>query len=215
MSEKNSAEYWDKNYQRCKDEDIMWTWDRQHNWKRILPIILDNSTTTNSSLLDLGCGIGAFTKHIADKTKENPFYSPFTKLVGIDRSGWAINYANEHKGSLEEYKVGEVDATGFDKNSFDVVTAHEILEHVPDPDVTLKAVVRVLNCTGILVVTTPHDGCLGGEDEHCSEFTHDSLYHLLIKYFRSVTFYENIDWYPNDIDGILVSMVAVGKGVRS
>ncbi len=73
-----------------------------------------------TSLLDVGCGEGGFLKWLGENRATLP-------VEGLERSaaalGAAAAYGTVHEGSIEELP--------FDDVSFDVVTALEVLEHLP------------------------------------------------------------------------------------
>jgi hypothetical protein len=54
------------------------------------------------------------------------------------------------------YIAAHVQQLPFDHGTFDAVTMHAVLEHVPDPQRTLTESVRVLRTGGRLVVVGPH-----------------------------------------------------------
>jgi SAM-dependent methyltransferase len=51
---------------------------------------------------------------------------------------------------------GDLAAASFPENSFDVITAVEILEHIPYPGNVLKDIYRALRPGGLFWATTPH-----------------------------------------------------------
>jgi ubiquinone/menaquinone biosynthesis C-methylase UbiE len=73
-----------------------------------------------STLLDVGCGVGIFLDLLYKKRK--------IKGMGIDISKDKVNFAKKH-GILAE--VGDAGSLRFDDRSFDVITALEVLEHLP------------------------------------------------------------------------------------
>jgi len=94
------------------------------------------------SLLDVGCGEGVLVHKWAQRLGE-------ARVVGIDleersiQAGWA-----QRKAPNLEYRVmragraDRVENLPFSGNEFDVVTAIEVLEHVPDPEHTLAEMAR-------------------------------------------------------------------------
>jgi 2-polyprenyl-3-methyl-5-hydroxy-6-metoxy-1,4-benzoquinol methylase len=90
-----------------------------------------------SSLLDVGCGEGVLVHRWAQRLGES------TRLVGIDleedsiQAGWAQRAAPNL-----EYRVMEAENLPFTDGEFDLATAIEVLEHVPDPEHTLSEMAR-------------------------------------------------------------------------
>jgi 2-polyprenyl-3-methyl-5-hydroxy-6-metoxy-1,4-benzoquinol methylase len=114
-----------------------------------------------TSLLDVGCGEGVLVHKWAQRLVD-------ARVVGIDleepsiQAGW-----EERKAPNLEYKVisaaranrvgraDRVENLPFTGNEFDLVTAIEVLEHVPDPEHTLAEMVR---CGGRhLLVSVPRE----------------------------------------------------------
>lgn len=103
---------------------------------------------TGESLLDVGCGNGAYTMPMARR---------FDRVEAIDVV----------KGHLEEFRAADpaanitvrlLDAADLDypDATFDVVTMIEVLEHVADVPATLRQVERTLKPGGALVLTVPN-----------------------------------------------------------
>jgi 2-polyprenyl-3-methyl-5-hydroxy-6-metoxy-1,4-benzoquinol methylase len=95
-----------------------------------------------SSLLDVGCGEGVLVHKWAQRLGErHPGGS--TRVVGIDlqeesiQAGWA-----ERQAPNLEYRVMEAANLPFADGEFDLASAIEVLEHVPDPEHTLAEMAR-------------------------------------------------------------------------
>ncbi|CAN1498147.1 AdoMet_MTases domain containing protein [Burkholderiaceae bacterium] len=99
-------------------------------------------------VLDIGAGIGEVT----DVFRENGW-----KSHAIEMNKVAIEWLNTrgHKevfhGMLSDYRT---------KNSFDIIMAWGVVEHVLDPDIFLKRVFDLLKPGGIFVSEVPHGECL-------------------------------------------------------
>jgi len=98
-------------------------------------------------ILDVGCGPGSITRDLLS-------YVPGGSIIGIDRSEAVITKAASQviDGTDCTFLVRDAFATGFDDESFDVVHAHQVLQHVERPDDLLREMVRVLKKDGILAV---------------------------------------------------------------
>jgi 2-polyprenyl-3-methyl-5-hydroxy-6-metoxy-1,4-benzoquinol methylase len=89
------------------------------------------------SLLDVGCGEGVLVQRWAERLGES------RRVVGIDleeesiQAGWA-----EREAPNLEYRVMEAENLPFATNEFDLATAIEVLEHVPDPEHTVSEMAR-------------------------------------------------------------------------
>jgi 2-polyprenyl-6-hydroxyphenyl methylase/3-demethylubiquinone-9 3-methyltransferase len=100
-------------------------------------------------LLDLGCGAGLLAPHVAGKGYTH---------VGVDLSPTALPQAAEHGVTPIR---GDVLRLPFADACADVVSAGEILEHVPDLRVAVAEACRVLRPGGRLVVDTIAATALG------------------------------------------------------
>jgi SAM-dependent methyltransferase len=102
-----------------------------------------------SALLDIGCAMGV----LLEEAKKAGF-----RVQGIDISKDAVMYCRKKKLDVLEGTLSSV-AGKLQKNSFDVVTAFEIIEHERNPLGMMRRVHTLLNKGGIAVLTTPnHSG---------------------------------------------------------
>jgi 2-polyprenyl-3-methyl-5-hydroxy-6-metoxy-1,4-benzoquinol methylase len=102
-----------------------------------------------TSLLDVGCGEGVLVHKWAQRLAQ-------ARVVGIDleepsiQAGW-----RERQAPNLDYKVMRAENLPFTDSEFDLVTAIEVLEHVPDPEHTLSEMAR---CGGRhLLVSVPRE----------------------------------------------------------
>jgi 2-polyprenyl-3-methyl-5-hydroxy-6-metoxy-1,4-benzoquinol methylase len=101
-----------------------------------------------ASLLDVGCGEGVLTHKWAQRIDG--------RVVGIDLDDPQLH--EEWKGRQcpnLEYMVMKAENLPFGDNEFDVATAIEVLEHVPDPEHTVSEMARV--ASGHLLVSVPRE----------------------------------------------------------
>lgn len=97
--------------------------------------------------LDVGCGAGLLAEPLARLG---------AAVTGLDASPELIAVAQEHAraGGLEiDYRAGELaELTG----QFDLITCVEVIEHVADPAIFVKALAKRLAPDGLLVLSTPN-----------------------------------------------------------
>jgi 2-polyprenyl-3-methyl-5-hydroxy-6-metoxy-1,4-benzoquinol methylase len=88
------------------------------------------------SVLDVGCGEGVLVHRWAERL-------PGCRLVGVDleepslQAGWA-----ERQAPNLEYRVVDAGELPFGRDDFDMASAIEVLEHVPDPERTVAEMAR-------------------------------------------------------------------------
>ncbi len=98
------------------------------------------------SILDIGCGGGLLTNFLA---------SHGHKVFGIDQSSKSLEVAKEKDLTKSVmYKTADAAALPFEKESFDVVSAMDLLEHVQDPSSVIKEASRILRPGGIFFFHT-------------------------------------------------------------
>lgn len=110
--------------------------------KEILKAVIDIIPLFQGNILDSGCGCMPYKELILSNNR-------IENYVGLDIE-LGLNY----------YKVKpDVLWNGitmpFGDNSFDVVMSTEVLEHIPNPDIYLLEVKRVLKPDGIFFFTVP------------------------------------------------------------
>jgi 2-polyprenyl-3-methyl-5-hydroxy-6-metoxy-1,4-benzoquinol methylase len=100
------------------------------------------------SLLDVGCGEGVLTEKWAKRIDG--------RVVGIDLDDPQLHKEWEQRRAPNlEYLVMKAENLPFADDEFDVATAIEVLEHVPDPEHTVSEMARV--ASGHLLVSVPRE----------------------------------------------------------
>jgi ubiquinone/menaquinone biosynthesis C-methylase UbiE len=125
---------------------------RSHTWRTV-----ENSAKfviphvkTATSLLDVGCGPGTITVDFAKN------YMPNGKVTGVEYSESVLEKARAH-AELEgvkniEFEYGDIYNLKYPDNSFDVVYAHQVLQHLSNPVLALKELRRVVKTNGVVAV---------------------------------------------------------------
>jgi 2-polyprenyl-3-methyl-5-hydroxy-6-metoxy-1,4-benzoquinol methylase len=90
-----------------------------------------------TSVLDVGCGEGVLTHEWATRLGDG-------RIVGIDLDDekLAVEWAGRRRANLE-FRCEEATRLSFADSEFDMATAIEVLEHVPDPEATVAEMARV------------------------------------------------------------------------
>lgn len=100
-------------------------------------------------LLDVGCGPGSITRGLAARLAPG-------EVVGIDLSEETL--ASARRDAAERgldhlrYEAASVYELPFADASFDVVFAHQVLQHLRDPAAAVREMLRVLRAGGLLAV---------------------------------------------------------------
>lgn len=101
------------------------------------------------SLLDVGCGEGVLTHKWAARMGSG-------RVVGLDLEDPAIQAEWEHRRAPNlEYRIMKAENLPFADAEFEVATAIEVLEHVPDPRHTIGEMARV--ASKWLIVSVPRE----------------------------------------------------------
>lgn len=97
-------------------------------------------------LLDVGCGPGTITVDLARVVAEVDAVDAAAEAVAATRA------AADAAGVRVRAAVADVHALPFDDDSFDVVHAHQVLQHLVDPVAALREMRRVARPGGIVAV---------------------------------------------------------------
>jgi SAM-dependent methyltransferase len=120
---------------------------RSHTWRTV-----DNSAaylvphlTSGTSVLDVGCGPGTITADIGRRVEPG-------RVLGIDTSAAVIEQARRDAGvsANAEFRVEDLYALDLEDARFDIVHAHQVLQHLPDPVGALRQMKRVCKSGGIV-----------------------------------------------------------------
>ena len=106
-------------------------------------------TSNTGRLLDIGSGRGEVLKAAREEGWE---------AVGLEPSPIFADYASKHSGA--EVRREPLEQSNFAASSFDVVILGAVLEHVYNPDQTIKEISRILRPGGALFVDVPNENGL-------------------------------------------------------
>jgi SAM-dependent methyltransferase len=137
-------------------------------------------------VLDIGCGTGYGTAELAQHAKSS---------TGIDVSAEAISYAREHYPLPNTtFLAASATALPFSSASFDLITAFEVIEHLPNWHDLLIEARRLLHPNGTFLVSTPNRlyyaesrAADGPNPFHAHEFEFTEFRDALAAVFPNVT----------------------------
>jgi len=152
-------------------------------YKRIHAIV------KGKSVLDLGCVDHNLLSRDRSVWLHDVLRTSARVCVGVDYEKEAVETL---RGKGYDIRVGDVESLALGQ-TYDVVVAGELIEHVPNPGKLLGTARRHLAEQGLLVLTTPNATglyyflgslCFGSErdnEDHCLMFTRCTLTKLLDK----------------------------------
>ena len=133
------------NYTHGHHESVL----RSHTWRTAenSARFLLGHLTAGNHVLDVGCGPGTISADLAALVAPG-------SVTGVDRSVDVVASASATYPDVANlhFVVGDVYDLEFDDASFDVVYAHQVLQHLSDPVAALREMRRVLREGGLLAV---------------------------------------------------------------
>jgi ubiquinone/menaquinone biosynthesis C-methylase UbiE len=115
--------------------------------------LLYANVTSETEWLDLGCGHQLFPKWMPGwENDQQVLASRSRSFVGID---YDLRSLLEHRGLTKKVR-GDIEKLPFKDDSFDLVTANVVLEHVKEPMAMLRELRRILRPGGKFIFHTPN-----------------------------------------------------------
>ena len=135
-------------------EDVHWWFVAR---RRIFLTLLDKYVKAKpketSRVLDIGCGTGTMLTYLAR----------YGDAEGIDMDAEAIQYC--HERGLTRVKQAKADLLPFADDTFELVTALDVIEHIDDDRAALSEALRVLQPGGTLLISVPAYRFLWGRQD--------------------------------------------------
>ena len=101
----------------------------------------------DADVLDVACGPGTITLGLARRTG---------RVIGLDASEAMVEQARERATSSgvsnTDFEIGSAYELPYDDSSFDVVYAHQVMQHLGDPVRALREAHRVLRPGGMVAL---------------------------------------------------------------
>ncbi|MEV4256120.1 methyltransferase domain-containing protein [Spirillospora sp. NPDC049652] len=120
-----------------------------HTWRTVenSAAYLAEHLRAGRSLLDVGCGPGTITAEFAERLAPG-------RVVGADAAEGVLRQARAHAADRGldnvEFAVADVHDLDFPDGAFDIVHAHQVLQHITDPVRALAEMRRVCRPGGVV-----------------------------------------------------------------
>lgn len=102
------------------------------------------SLPPNLSWLDIGCGSGALCQSILQAAAPG-------EVMGVDQSEDYIAYTRQNtRNGRVGFKVGDAQALPVEINTYDVAVSGFVLNFIPQPDLAVKEMARVVKPGGVV-----------------------------------------------------------------
>lgn len=171
--------------------------EEQHWWFRgrrhmVWSLIEELKLPTTATILEIGCSGGPLLLQLRQ--------AGYTHLTGIDVSARAIATARQR--DLANVHVMDGAKLDFPDNSFDLVIASDVLEHIEDETAALREWHRVLRPEGHLLVFVPAHEFLWSEHDvvnhHFRRYSATRLRQVLQPQFavQRTGFWNNLLFFP-------------------
>lgn len=124
----------------------MWKTLNDSYFQTKLDKIVKLTSETNPNILDVGCGWGNFLQVL----KNNQLY-----YLGIDYSAEAIEICRKKRLNCQQIDL--VNTNKFNNQQYSAITFFQVLEHLKNPILYLKAAMKLLKKNGVIILTTPNN----------------------------------------------------------
>ena len=159
-------------------EDTHWWYvGRRRIIRALVERILNNP---NARILDVGCGTGANLKMLAD----------YGRAEGVDISPQAVEFCRER--GLDSVKLGAAEQLPYENDSFELVTALDVIEHLDDDVAGLREMRRVLRRDGRVLLFVPAFMFLWGVQDDVSNHRRRYTLPSLVKAVEAAGF--EVEW---------------------
>lgn len=167
---------------------ILFQVEESHWWyvgrRRIIQGLVERICATlnnpHPSILDVGCGTGANLKMLA----------AYGKAEGVDISPQAVEFCRQR--GLDSVKLGAAENLPYDDDSFELVTALDVIEHLDDDVDGLREMRRVLRHDGRILLFVPAFMFLWGVQDDVSNHRRRYTLPSLLKAVAAAGF--SVEW---------------------
>lgn len=162
-----------------------------HVWNSRLKLIRKYKSI--GSILEVGSSFGGFL------TRAKVFGY---QIQGIELSEYSCNYANSM--GIPTFH-GDLESSPFENESFDIIVLNEVIEHLPNPKLSLDRLVNLLKPKGLIIIQTANFEGWQAKDElsNYHYYLPGHLFYYNESIFRKAFLQRNIDkikvFYGSDI----------------
>ena len=151
-------------------------WQSQKNIKIAEPLFDQVNIDNVQRVLEVGCGNGVLSSYLAEKHGWN--------VTGIDIDPDQKKIAKKIHKEHDSLTCVEADATElpYENNEFDLTLSFDVLHHIPNWDMAIKEINRVLRPEGLYIM-----------NDLASRYFHQAIRSLLGRYMSVFTVDELID----------------------
>ncbi|MGI8426579.1 MAG: glycosyltransferase [Actinomycetota bacterium] len=144
-------------------------------------------------VLDVACGSGYGSQLLSQGGARS--------VAGVDRSPEAITYSSKHHGSKQcRFVVGDAVRLPFEDDQFDLIVSFETIEHLAEHEDFLTELARVLDKTGMLIISSPNKATYPeGNPFHLRELHFEEFESLLSSAFEHVAILGQDNWVTSAI----------------
>lgn len=124
-----------------------------------LPVAL-----AGKDVLDFGCGYGGKTIEFARHARSVAGVEPFPNMIALAKA-----FAEWRGVANAEFRLCPQDGIPYPDAAFDIVVSHDVIEHVDNPETSLREIARVLRPGGkAFIAFPPYDGALSHHLDYVS-----------------------------------------------
>lgn len=146
--------------------------------------------------LDVGTGYGGFPVAFSAHG--------FEEVIGIELQDHLVQLAKANTINVPNAKVFKhniVENSTDDLGLFDLITCNDVIEHVSDPEITIKKLALMLNAAGVVCLEIPNRNCIASviSDGHFQIFAITLLDRDIAAYYYSQTTSKTEKYYLNEM----------------
>jgi 2-polyprenyl-3-methyl-5-hydroxy-6-metoxy-1,4-benzoquinol methylase len=121
--------------------------EKSNYYDQSRPEILSFISSGINSILDVGCGTGAFLRLVKERTKAETW-----GVEVIDK------IAEKAKGQIDNIIIGKIEdkLESIPDSYFDCITLNDVLEHMIEPAKVLNSLKQKLSADGVIVASLPN-----------------------------------------------------------